>query len=99
MDNVFKLHGVPSSIISNRDRIFLSNFWKELFKLLGTELKMSSAYHPQTDGQTKMVNRCLETYLRCMTCERPKIGLNGLLWQSGGITPHTTQPLTPHHMK
>ncbi|GJW26685.1 retrotransposon-related protein, partial [Tanacetum coccineum] len=72
LDSVYKLHGLPDSIISDRDSVFMSYFWQSLFKILKVELKMSTAYHPQTDGQTKVVNKCLECYLRCMTGERPK---------------------------
>lgn len=67
LDHVFKLHSLPKVMISDRDPIFTSKFWQELFKLLGSELNMSSAYHPQTDGQYERVNQCLETYLRCFT--------------------------------
>lgn len=72
MDNIFKLHGMPISIVSDRDRIFTSVFWKELFNSMGTNLRMSSAYHPQTDGQTERLNRRLEHYLRAMVGTRPK---------------------------
>lgn len=51
-DNVYKLHGPPEKIISDRDKIFNSQFWQQLFSLTGTEMSMSSSYHPQTDGQT-----------------------------------------------
>jgi len=72
LDHAYKLHGAPESIVSDRDQIFMSTFWTELVKLLGTKLKPSIAYHPQTDGQTKVVNRSLETYLRCICGEQPK---------------------------
>jgi hypothetical protein len=72
LDNVVKLHGVPVSIISDRDAIFTSKFWRQLFKAVGTKLSYSSAYHPQTDGQSERVNQCLEQYLRCATHATPK---------------------------
>jgi transposase InsO family protein len=65
LDNVYKLHGMPDNIVSDRDRVFTSLFWQQLFTLSGTQLCMSSAYHPQSDGQTERVNQCIETYLRC----------------------------------
>ena len=70
MDQIFRLHGIPSSIVSDRDATFRSHFWTELFHLTGTKLKMSSGYHPQIDGQTKVTNKFLETYLHCFTSEQ-----------------------------
>nr|GEU73192.1 putative mitochondrial protein [Tanacetum cinerariifolium] len=72
LDNIYKLYGLPKTIVSGRDKVFMSLFWQSLFKMLKVGLKFSIAYHPQTDGQTKVVNKCLEGYLRCMTGESPK---------------------------
>jgi hypothetical protein len=72
MTNVLKLRGMPSTIVSNKDPIFISSFWKELFQLQGISLAFSSAYHPQSDGQTEALDKCLETYLRCYVGTKPK---------------------------
>lgn len=72
MTHIVKLHGVPKSIVSDRDKVFTSAFWQHLFKLQGTTLAMTSAYHPQSDGQSENLNKCLEMYLRCFTFENPK---------------------------
>lgn len=78
LDNIFKLHGMPKSMVSDRDKLFTSSFWKELFNLMGTQLHMSTSYHPQTNGQTERLNRCLEQYLRAMVSQRPKHWVNWL---------------------
>jgi len=63
-DNIWKLHGLPESIISDRRPQFAAGLMKELNKVLGIKSKLSMAFHPQTDGQTERVNQKLEQYLR-----------------------------------
>ena len=96
-DNVWKLHGVPEVIVSDRDPLFTSNFTRSLCQLIGTKQAMSTAYHPQTDGQTERVNRVLEDMLRMyvaksqddwdekLTCA--EFAINNSDHESTGFTP------------
>ena len=77
---VVRLHGVPHSIVLDRDKVFMSLFWIELFHLQGTLLKRSSTYHPQTAGQTGVVNRSIESYLRCFASDKPRQWARWLSW-------------------
>ena len=73
---VYKLHGVPLSIVSDKDAKFLTHFWRTLWHKIGTELSFSTSFHHQTDGQTEVVNRNLGNLLRCL------IGKNPRIWES-----------------
>ena len=63
-DNVFRFHGLPDSIVSDRGSLFTSRFWTSLSKILKMKGKMSTSFHPQTDGQTERMNQTIEQYIR-----------------------------------
>ncbi len=64
LDRLIRYHGIPKGLTSDRDKLFTSNYWKTLIPMLGTRLRMSTAYHPVTNGQTERTNQSLEQYLR-----------------------------------
>eukprot|EP00253_Pinus_taeda_P021430 PITA_21430 len=73
MQHIFKLHGLPKTIIFDRDVKFTSAFWRTLFANLGTQLNFSTAYHPETDGQTERVNQVVEDMLRAYVMQQPTL--------------------------
>ncbi|CAI5703327.1 unnamed protein product [Peronospora effusa] len=96
IDLIFRHHGLPESIVSDRDPRFTSAFWAELFQLLGTRLLMSTAAHPETDGQTERVNRVLEDVLRSYATSfsswssflpLAEFAINNAVHASTGLTP------------
>uniref|UniRef100_A0A2N9H0U4 Integrase catalytic domain-containing protein n=1 Tax=Fagus sylvatica TaxID=28930 RepID=A0A2N9H0U4_FAGSY len=97
LQHVFKLHGLPSSIVSDRDTVFTSLFWEELFRRQGVDLAMSSSYHPQSDGQTEVVNKSLEHYLRAFATDKPSLWVEWLplaeYWFNTNY--HTSTKLSP----
>ena len=94
---IVRLHGLPKTIVSNRDAKFMSYFWRSLWKMLNTQLKFSSAFHPQTNGQTEFVNRSLGDLLHCLVREHinnwdqilpmVEFAYNSLVNWSTGINP------------
>lgn len=96
LDLVFRYHGLPESIVSDRDPRFTSAFWTRLFELLGTRLLMSTAAHPETDGQTERTNRVVEDVLRSYATSfgswssflpMAEFALNNATHSSTGLTP------------
>lgn len=100
IQEIVRLHGLPKTILSDRDPLFLSKFWQEIFKLQGSQLKFSSAYHPETDGQTEVVNGSLDTYLRCFAAEQPKTWSFWLPWAEfwHNTAYHISTNTTPSHI-
>ncbi|CAI5730846.1 unnamed protein product [Peronospora farinosa] len=104
IDRVFRQHGLLVAIVSDRDSRFTSKFWKSVFQVLGTRLDMSTADHPQTDGQTERVNRVVENIIRSVCAEMPKrwssmlpvveFALNNSVHASTGYTPFYVNGLT-----
>lgn len=77
---IVRLHGVPQSMVSDRDPVFTSSFWRELMRLTGVKLHMTSAFHPQSDGKTEAANKVIVMYLRCLTGDRPRQWIQWLPW-------------------
>lgn len=71
-NEIMCLHGMPLSIVSDRDIVFTSSFWQEQLKLAGVHLHMSTTYHPQLDGQSKAANKIIAMYLHCLTGDCPR---------------------------
>ena len=68
-DEIVKLYGLPKTIVSDRDVLFMSYFWKTLWHLVGIKLKFSTTFHPQTNAQTEVVNCSLGNLFRCLVGE------------------------------
>jgi hypothetical protein len=79
-DGIVRLHGFPLSIVSDRDPVFTGHVWRDLFQMAGVKLRMSTAFHPQTDGQSEVVNKVIAMYLRCVTGDRPRAWVDWLSW-------------------
>ncbi|KAG2783919.1 hypothetical protein PC116_g26863 [Phytophthora cactorum] len=97
VNGVFHHLGLPETFVSDRDSRYTAAFWQTMFQLLGTRLHMSTADHPQTDGQTERVNRVLEATLRSVCAAAPRtwserlpvveFALNNAVHASTGFTP------------
>jgi transposase InsO family protein len=85
------LHGVPKKIVLDRGTQFTSRFWKRLHESMDTKLNFSSAYHPQTDGQTERTNQVLEDMLRACALSMVKAGIKLCLMQNSHIIIVTKQ--------
>ena len=80
IEHVFKLHGLPLDVVSDRGPQFTAHFWRAFCKLLGASVSLSSGFHPETNGQTERTNQSLENTLRCMVADNPTSWNRFLPW-------------------
>ncbi len=80
IDHVFRIHGLPKDVVSDRGPQFVSKFWREFCKLLGASVSLSSGFHPQSNGQTERANQDLELVLRCLVSQNPSSWSQQLSW-------------------
>ncbi len=80
IDRVFRIHGLPKDVVSDRGPQFVSKFWKEICWLLGASVSLSSDFHPQSNGQTEQANQDLERVLRCLVSQNPSSWSQQLSW-------------------
>lgn len=80
LSHVFRLHGFPRDIVSDRGPQFVSRFWKEFCSLLDATVSLTSGYHPESNGQTERLNQELETGLRCLVAQNPSTWSKHLIW-------------------
>lgn len=80
VQDVFRFHGIPLDIVSDRGPQFISQVWKAFCSALGTSVSLSSGFHPQTNGQTERANQNVKTALRCLTVSNPMTWSEFLPW-------------------
>ncbi len=80
VDHVFRIHGFPADVVSDRGPQFVSKFWREFCRLLGATVSLSSGFHPQTNGQTERANQDLERVLQCLVTQNPTSWCQQLSW-------------------
>ncbi len=90
VDHVFRIHGLPKDVVSDRGPQFVSHFWKEFCRLIGASASLTSGYHPQTNGQSERANQDLERMLRCLASHNPASWSQQLTWAEYA---HNTLPV------
>ena len=104
MQNIFRIHGFPKDIVSDRGPQFISRFWKEFCRLIGATASLTSGYHPEANGQTERLNQQLETGLRCLVSQNPTSWSTHLVWVEYAhnslptsylpqVSPHSSVPM------
>lgn len=78
VNDIVHLHGFPASIVWNSDPVFTGNVWRDHFKCVSVKLGMSTAFHPQTEGQSEAINKTIAMYLRYITGNRSHAGQDWL---------------------